>query len=277
MNGGAAWETRGVTADPDVLAVRRLVRWFDREGPDLPWRRTRDRWAILVSEFMLQATPVARVLPYYEQWMRRWPTAALLAAAAPGDAIAAWQGLGYPRRARNLHAAATVIATEGWPAPERYADLPGVGAYTAAAIRCFADEHPVLPEDVNVRRVIARRFPAGWPGAPRGRAWHAGQAMMDLGREYCRARAPRCDDGCPLRRECPAADAGVVHEVTPRTRPQARYEGSLRQRRGFLLKALAQDGRARVDADPEAAGSLVDDGLAERRGRLLVPAGRGGT
>ncbi len=262
-----------MTVAPDVLAVRRLVRWFDSEGPDLPWRRTRDRWAVLVSEVMLQATPVARVIPYYEAWLARWPRAADLASASVGEAVAAWQGLGYPRRARNLHAAATVIAQSGWPESSRYQDLPGVGAYTADALRCFADEQPVLPEDVNVRRVVARRFPDGWPGAPRGRGWHAGQAMMDLGREFCRARAPRCDDGCPLRPGCPAADAGVVHEVTPVTRRQARYEGSMRQRRGFLLKALAEDGRVRVSSDPEAADSLVAEGLADRRGPLLVPAG----
>ena len=262
-----------MSADPSAQAVRKLVRWFQDEGPDLPWRRTRDRWAVLVSEVMLQATPVARVLPYYEAWMARWPRPGDLAAEPVGEAIAAWQGLGYPRRARNLHAAAGVVAVHGWPPPDRYRDLPGVGAYTADALRCFADELPVLPEDVNVARVIARRFPDGWPGAPRGRAWDAGQAMMDLGREFCRARAPRCDDGCPLRSGCPAADAGVVHEVTPRGRRQARYEGSMRQRRGFLLRALAEDGRARVDADPEAAESLVAEGLADRRGRLLVPAG----
>lgn len=261
--------------DPSAQAVRRLVRWFRDEGPDLPWRRTRDRWAILVSEVMLQATPVSRVLPYYDAWMLRWPRADDLAAEPVGEAIAAWQGLGYPRRARNLHAAAVVVARDGWPPAERYQDLPGVGAYTADALRCFADEMPVLPEDVNVKRVVARRFPGGWPGAPRGRAWDAGQAMMDLGREYCRARAPRCDDGCPLRAGCPAADAGIVDEVTPRGRRQARYEGSMRQRRGFLLRALAEDGRAPVDTDPEAAESLVAEGLADRRGAVLVPAGSG--
>lgn len=231
---------------------------------------------MLVSEVMLQATPVARVIPYYEAWMGRWPAPAALARAPLGDAIAAWQGLGYPRRARDLHATATVVAETGWPDADLLTDLPGVGTYTAAAIRCFADGESVLPEDVNVRRVIARRFPGGWPGAPRGKGWHAGQAMMDLGREFCRARAPLCDGGCPLRRGCPAADAGRVDEVTPRTRRQGRYEGSLRQRRGFLLKALAADGRAPVATDPEAAESLLGDGLAERRGRVLVPVGRGG-
>lgn len=273
MIAAPACETRGVSLDPDPRAVRALVRWFDREGPDLPWRRTRDRWAVLVSEVMLQATPVARVIPYYEGWMARWPTPADLAASTVGDAVAAWQGLGYPRRARNLHAAAQMLREQGWPHPDRYQDLPGVGAYTADALRCFADELPVLPEDVNVKRVVARRFPAGWPGAPRGRSWHAGQAMMDLGREYCRARAPLCDAGCPLRAGCPAADAGVVDQVTPRARRQARYEGSMRQRRGFLLKALAEDGRVQASRDPEAAESLVAEGLADRRGRMLVPAG----
>jgi A/G-specific adenine glycosylase len=99
--------------------------------------------------------------------------------------------------------------------------------------------------------------------------------MMDLGREYCRARAPLCDHGCPLRAGCPAADAGVVHDVTPPTRRQARYEGSMRQRRGFLLRALAEDGRVRASRDPEAAASLVAEGLADRRGALLVPAESG--
>ncbi len=268
-----AWETHPVTPGPDTNAVRDLVGWFRREGADLPWRRTRDRWAVLVSEVMLQATPVSRVIPYYNQWMRRWPVPADLAAATVGDALAAWQGLGYPRRARHLHAIATIVTASGWPSSDRYEDLPGVGAYTADALRCFADGQQVLPGDVNVRRVVARRFPGGWPGAPRGRAWDAGQAMMDLGREYCRARAPRCDGGCPVRAGCPAADAGVVDEVTPRTRRQARYEGSLRQRRGFLLRALAEDGRVPVASDPEAAEGLVAEGLADRRGSLLVSAG----
>lgn len=273
MSGAPACETRRVSLGSDPRAVRRLIRWFERDAPDLPWRRTRDRWAVLVSEVMLQATPVARVLAHYERWMARWPGAADLAAATVGDAVAQWQGLGYPRRARNLHAAAVVLAEHGWPDPGRYEDLPGVGAYTADAMRCFADGLPVLPEDVNVRRVVARRFPAGWPGAPPGRSWHAGQAMMDLGREYCRARAPRCDSGCPVRPGCPAADAGVVDEVTPRARRQARYEGSMRQRRGMLLRALAEHGRVAASRDPEAAGSLVAEGLADRRGRMLLPAG----
>ncbi len=258
---------------PDSRAIGALLRWYAREGHDLPWRRTRDRWAVLVSEVMLQSTQVSRVVLYYEAWMARWPTAAALAAAPLGDVLAQWQGLGYPRRARNLHKASAVIATQGWPQPDQFTTLPGVGNYTAAALRCFADGDAVLPEDVNVRRIIARRFPEGWPGTPPGRGWDVGQALMDLGREVCSARAPRCDDGCPVRRGCPAADAGVVQEVTPRGRRQSPYEGSLRQRRGTLLRALAEHGRASVSLDPEAAVSLLDDGLAERRGRSLVPVG----
>ncbi len=257
-----------MTRDP----VAQLLRWFGAEGDDLPWRRTRDRYAVLVAEAQLQATPVARVLPYYERWMGRWPTPEALAAAPLGEVLAAWQGLGYPRRARNLHAAARRIAAEGWPPDERLADLPGVGAYTAAAIRCFADGAPVLPVDTNVRRVLARRFPAGWPGTPPGAGWAVGQALMDLGRRECTARAPRCDDGCPLRAGCPAADAGAVADRTPRGRRQGRYEGSMRQRRGVLLRALAERGRADAAADPEAAESLVADGLARRRGARLLPA-----
>ena len=190
--------------------VRRLVDWFQREGADLPWRRTRDRYRVLVAEAQLQATPVARVLPYYERFLARWPTARDLAGAELGDVLAEWHGLGYPRRARNLHAAACVVAERGWP--QRLTDLPGVGAYTAAAIRCFADAEDVLPVNTNAARVVARRFPEGWPGAP-GLGWEAGQAVMDLGRLWCTARAPRCADGCPLREGCPAAEAGTVREV----------------------------------------------------------------
>lgn len=265
--------TRVDAARGDGDAVERLTSWFAREGADLPWRRTRDRYAVLVAEAQLQATPVARVLPYYERWMARWPTAAALAAAPLGEVLAAWHGLGYPRRARALHAAAARVTEGGWPDAERLTDLPGVGPYTAAALRCFADGEPVLPVDTNVRRVLARRFPDGWPGTPDGAGWAVGQALMDLGRLHCTARAPRCATGCPLRQGCPAADSGRALELTPPRRPQGRYEGSLRQRRGLLLGALARTGAAEVDLDPEAAASLVADGLARRRGRSLVRAG----
>lgn len=252
----------------DRVAVERLIGWFRAEGADLPWRRTRDRYAVLVAEAQLQATPVARVLAYYEPWMERWPTADALAVAPLGEVLAAWQGLGYPRRARNLHAAARRIAEEGWP--ERLTDLPGVGPYTAAAIRCFADGQAVLPVDTNVGRILARRFPEGWPGTPPGAGWEVGQALMDLGRLWCTAKAPGCP-GCPLRPGCPAADTGRVAEMTPVRRPQGRYEGSMRQRRGLLLKALAQGRPVALAEDADAAASLVADGLARPRGPLLVP------
>ena len=255
------------------MTVRALVDWFHREGADLPWRRTRDRYRVLVAEAQLQATPVARVLPYYERFISLWPTADDMADADLGEVLAEWQGLGYPRRARNLHAAAGVLASSGWP--ERLTDLPGVGAYTAAAIRCFADGEDVLPVDTNAARVVARRFPGGWPGAP-GLGWEAGQAIMDLGRLWCTARAPRCAEGCPLRAGCPAAEAGTVIEVTPVRRPQGRYEGSLRQRRGRLLRELADTGWVSRDRDPEAAASLVADGLAGTHDDRLVRAGGGG-
>lgn len=249
--------------------VERLIGWFTREGADLPWRRTRGRWPVLVSETMLQATQVARVVPFYERFMARWPEAADMARTPLGDVLAEWQGLGYPRRARNLHAAAAVVAERGWP--DDLTELPGVGTYTAAAVRCFADGEDVLPRDTNAERVVARRFGGGWPGAA-GRGWEAGQAVMDLGRLWCTARAPRCDDGCPLREGCAAADEGRVAELTPVRRPQGRYEGSMRQRRGVLLGALASDGWADPGRDPAAAASLVAEGLAAERGGRLVRA-----
>jgi A/G-specific adenine glycosylase len=258
-------------------AARRMVEWFRAEGADLPWRATRERYPVLVSEFQLQATPVHRVLRYYARFMRRWPTIDDMADAPLGEVLAEWQGLGYPRRARNLHATARIVAENGWPAPERLTDLPGIGPYTAAALRCFADGEDLLPVDTNAARVVARRFPAGWPGAPPGAAWEAGQAVMDLGRLWCTARAPRCEQGCPLREGCPAADTGSAVAVGPTRRPQARYEGSMRQRRGRLMRMLAQQGWADPSTDHDAAESLVVDGLAERGDEgLLVRAGTAG-
>lgn len=250
-------------------AVDALLSWFARDGEDLPWRRTRDRYAVLVAEVQLQSTQVARVVPYYEAWMRRWPTPGALARAPLGEVLSAWHGLGYPRRARNLREAARIVDEAGWP--QRLTDLPGVGPYTAAALRCFADGEDVLPVDTNVQRILARRFPDGWPGTPRGRGWEVGQALMDLGRRVCTARAPGCVR-CPVRSGCPAADAGVVQEVTPRSRRQSPYTGSMRQRRGVLLGALAAGVRVPVADDPDAAATLLSEGLVARDGEHLVPA-----
>src|ERR671918_1777116 len=131
-----------------------LLGWFRENGRHLPWRRTRDPYAILVSEVMLQQTQVERVLPHWLAWLERWPTVEALAAASAADAIRAWQGLGYNRRAVNLHRTAQVVAAEGWP--EDLTQLPGVGRYTAAAVRRFALGEPVLPLDTNVVRVLER-------------------------------------------------------------------------------------------------------------------------
>ena len=251
-------------------AVRALLGWFDQNGAELPWRATRDRYAVLVSEVMLQSTQVARVVPFYERWLSRWPTAPALAAAPLGEVLAQWQGLGYPRRAKNLHRAAAMVSDTGWP--DRLEDLPGVGRYTAAAIRCFADEQDVIPVDVNVERVLARRWPDGWPGTSAGREWATGQAFMDFGRTVCTARDPACDRGCVLRPGCPAAETGRVVEVTPIRRPQGRFAGSMRQRRGRLLAAIAAEGRIELATDPQAAESLIADGLARRGRKFLLPA-----
>jgi A/G-specific adenine glycosylase len=222
--------------------VERLLAWFVEHGRDLPWRRTRDPYAILVSEVMLQQTQAARVVPHFVAWLERWPTVEALSAASSGDVLHAWQGLGYNRRALKLQQAAREVAANGWP--EDLTDLPGVGRYTADAVACFAFGRPVLPMDVNVQRVVERT----------GGAFDhtCAQALMDLGATVCIARVPRCGE-CPLARECPSR--GRRFEPL---RKQGRFEGSFRQRRGAALRALL-DG---VDpGDEEAVAALARDGL----------------
>src|SRR3954470_24644898 len=180
--------TRYVRAVDDLL-----LAWFAENGRDLPWRRTRDPYAILVSEVMSQQTQVERVVPRWRRWLERWPTVEALAAAPAADVIREWQGLGYNRRALSLHQAARQIAADGWP--DDLPELPGVGRYTADAVACFAFGRDVLPVDVNVRRVTQRT------GFAFGSA--AAQALMDLGATVCLARIPRCGD-CPLASECPS-------------------------------------------------------------------------
>jgi A/G-specific adenine glycosylase len=170
-----------------------LLAWFAENGRDLPWRTTRDPYAILVSEVMLQQTQVNRVVPRYVKWLERWPSVDALAAAATADVIRQWNGLGYNRRAVNLQRAARVVAAGGWPS--ELTKLPGVGPYTASALRAFAFGEPVLPLDTNVRRVQARTQHAFEP--------RTAQALFDLGREICIARIPRCD-ACPLAERCPS-------------------------------------------------------------------------
>ena len=219
-----------------------LLAWYAENGRDLPWRRTRDPYAILVSEVMLQQTQVERVVPRWTAWLERWPTVEALAAAPAADVILEWQGLGYNRRAVNLHRAAQQVAAAGWPAD--LTTLPGVGPYTAAALRNFAFGEPVLPVDVNIRRVRERTGEA-FDG-------ECAQALFDLGATVCLARVPRCG-ACPLAGGCPSR--GARYEPL---RKQSPFEGSFRQRRSVALRAVA----AGADpGDPEAVESLARDGL----------------
>jgi A/G-specific adenine glycosylase len=222
-----------------------LLAWFAEHGRDLPWRRTHDPYAILVSEVMLQQTQVERVIPRYLGWLERWPTVTALAAAPAADVIREWQGLGYNRRGLNLHRAAQKIAAGGWP--DDLTELPGVGPYTAAAVGNFALGRDVLPVDTNVNRVQERTGHRFSPAA--------GQALMDLGATVCLARVPRCGI-CPLAPACPSR--GRRYEPL---RKQSRFEGSFRQRRAQTLRLVAEYERPLRELDHEAVESLAQDGL----------------
>ena len=281
------------TPEPLELVVR---RWYANHARDLPWRRPgTSAWAVMVSEFMLQQTPVARVLPVYEAWLLRWPTPGALADSPAGEAVREWGRLGYPRRALRLHAAAVVIdASHGGVVPSDVDDLlalPGVGAYTARAIAAFAyrQRHAVL--DTNVRRVLARclggRADAGpsvtaaeWalaasvlPADPAEAATYS-VAVMELGALVCTARTPVCE-ACPLAPRCAWRSAGYPLADAPGRRPQG-YAGTDRQVRGRLL-AVLRDAEGPVPAaaleavwsdevqrERSLAGLLVD-GLVEQR------------
>jgi A/G-specific adenine glycosylase len=222
-----------------------LSAWFRENGRDLPWRSTRDPYAILVSEVMLQQTQAMRVVPRYRAWIERWPTVDELAAASTADVIREWQGLGYNRRAVNLQRAARQVAEHGWPGDLE--QLPGVGPYTAAAVACFALGRPVLPEDVNVRRVRERT---------RHEFDHTcAQALMDLGATVCIARVPRCG-ACPLSSICPSRGRRYEPE-----RKQPPFEGSFRQRRAQALRLVAEAERPLAEVDLEAVESLRRDEL----------------
>ncbi|MEL7207811.1 MAG: A/G-specific adenine glycosylase, partial [Actinomycetota bacterium] len=275
-------------ADVDEQAVR---AWWDRAARDLPWRHTRDPWAVLVSEVMLQQTQVERVVPRWHRFLARFPDPPTCASAPAGDVIDEWSGLGYNRRALALHRAATqVTERHQGRLPSDLGDLlelPGVGAYTARAVLAFAFEadHGVL--DTNVARVVARRAGRSLGRAeaqavvddavPAGGAWWWNQAMIDLGARVCVARSPRCGE-CPVRTGC-AWRGGEDGSVDPAigsasvSGRQSRFEGSDRQGRGRLVAALREGEVARGDVartmgwpdDPGRAEAVLDglvrDGL----------------
>jgi A/G-specific adenine glycosylase len=234
-----------------------LLDWYAERGRELPWRETQDPYAILVSEVMLQQTQTSRVAPRWVAWLERWPTTQSLAAAPTAEVIRAWQGLGYNRRAVSLQQAAGVVAEQGWP--DDLTELPGVGPYTAAAVECFAFGRPVLPVDVNVRRVQERT----------GEEFDhtCAQALMDLGATVCIARVPRCGE-CPLADACPSR--GRRFEAL---RKQGPFEGSFRQRRAQTLRLVAEAPRPLASLDAEAVRALERDELVRVEDELVrLPA-----
>ena len=264
------------------------MRWYVRSGRDLPWRRTRDPYAVLVSEVMLQQTQVARVLPAYAAFLARFPTLARLADAALGDVLRAWGGLGYPRRARDLHRAAR-LARAGLPSEREALDaLPGVGRYTAGAVACFAHGRDEAFADTNIARVLGRAVLGAPVDARAGEAldaellpagdsarWH--HALMDLGATVCVARAPRCGE-CPLDGACAARAAGGP-VLAPASRRQAAFASSDRRVRGRILQVLREQPRGvtlRVLATtigdervPRLVDALAGEGLIARAGRRV--------
>jgi len=245
---------------------RAVLAWYDANGRDLPWRRTRDPYAILVSEVMAQQTQVARVIAYYERWLERWPSPAALAAASPADVLGAWVGLGYNRRALRLREAAAIVARDGWPGDAAgLRALPGVGPYTAAAVASFAFGEPVAAVDTNVRRVAGRLGADPQALLPHERAADWNQAAMELGAVFCTARRPRCD-ACPAGPWCPSH--GRVAAPPPRRATGERFEGSDRWARGRVIAALAGGGALPGAIAParlaRVLAALERDGLVER-------------
>lgn len=266
-----------------------VLDWGATHRRDLPWRRTRDRWAVLVAELMLHQTQVARVVPKWEDFVAAYPTPAACAAASLADVLTRWQGLGYPRRARALWLAAQhCVDRHDGQLPdnlEHLLALPGVGPYTARAVLVFADERPVGVVDTNIARILARvtgtrltpnaaqAVADGW--VPPEQAWAWNQTLMDVGAMKCRP-VPACD-GCPLADHCTWRIAGRP-EPDPAQRSayvssrQPRFEGSDRQARGRLLAALAT-GALHSEQVAEAAGLADDPQRADRLVAGLVEEG----
>lgn len=287
-----------------MLPVQRdLIEWWTASGRDLPWRRSRDPWAVLVSELMLQQTQVARVTDRYVRFLHRFPTVAACASAPLGDVIDEWAGLGYNRRAVHLHRAANAcVEHHGGELPEALEELltlPGVGPYTARAVLVFAHERDIGLVDTNAGRFVSRALAGRALGAkdaqavadgavPDGWGWTWGQAVFDLGASVCRKRSPRCDE-CPIRAHCAWARAGFpvpdpIDGSAGISAPQSRFDGSDRQGRGRLVDALRRGPVARGALaavmgwpdDPDraelVATTLVRDGLAVLAGgRYRLP------
>jgi A/G-specific adenine glycosylase len=287
---------RAVRPVPQVRAAGAAIEaWGDVAGgsrrADLPWRHSRDPWAVLVSETLAQQTQLARVVPAYHRFLEAFPTPAACAASPLGDVLRAWAGMGYNRRARNLHAAARVVVDRhGGNVPDdldSLLDLPGVGPYTARAVLAFAFERDVGVVDTNAGRVIARALagrpvrPAEAQGlvdtmVPPGRGWTFGQALLDLGAMVCTARSPACP-ACPLRRRCRWTLAGRPDPDPARgsagvSVAQSRFAGSDRQGRGRLVTAL-RAGPVGAGGLAAAAGWADDPGRAERVLRGLEAEG----
>lgn len=281
-----------------------LIDWFDACGRDLPWRHTEcTPWGVLVSEIMLQQTPVARVEPVWHEWMARWPVPSALAAASQAEVLRAWGKLGYPRRALRLHEAATAIATEHSDVVPSNVDvllaLPGIGAYTARAVAAFAYGQRAPVVDTNVRRVVARAVHGAGDAGPASntrdmadvaallpvaahRAARFSAALMELGALVCTARSPRCAD-CPVYEKCAWQRAGRPAYAGPAKAVQ-KFAGTDRQVRGLLLDVLrGNEGpvwKANLDVVWSDAGqrdrcldSLLVDGLVEQTadGRFALP------
>lgn len=247
-----------------------MLRWYDASGRDLPWRRTRDPY---VSEVMAQQTQVARVVVFYERWLRRWPTPAALAAARPQDVLAAWVGLGYNNRALRLRAAAAIVARDGWPADAAgLRSLPGVGPYTAAAVASFAFGERIATVDTNVRRVASRLRSDPRTLLPEDRHADWNQAAMELGAVHCTARAPRCD-GCPAAPWCPSRDRVVSAPRRIRGHGE-RFEDSDRWVRGRVIAGLASGTglppNIAIERIDRAVEALERDGLVVRDGTSVA-------
>jgi len=302
VQSAAPVDCAGASAAPAGPALsHRISAWFGENARDLPWRRAGfSAWGTLVSEFMLQQTPVSRVIPRLAEWLERWPTPTDLASVPPGEAVRAWASLGYPRRALWLHAAAVqIVEQHGGIVPEDVDDLlalTGIGDYTARAVAAFAygHRHPVV--DTNTRRVIARAVAGQAQPAPPSRtrdlesmsallpaepvaAAVFNAAIMELGAIVCTSRSPRCET-CPIRDACAWRAAGYPAYTGPKKAVQKKFEGSDRQVRGLIMAELRATHHPVTDAEidtvwPDAAqrdralAGLLADGLA-----VLVEPGR---